>query len=79
MRIVCQITIRAVVVFVLMGQRVVHLPAGPTIANCLKKLPGSTPVLDHLFVRGMRPGANGVVRTTTASDHYPIWAVFYFE
>jgi len=54
-----------------------RLPAGPTIANRLKKLPGSTPVLDHLYYRGMRPVATGVVRDAAASDHYPVWAVFY--
>ena len=36
------------------------------------------PVLDHLFVRDLVPGSRGVVEGATASDHYPIWAVFDF-
>jgi endonuclease/exonuclease/phosphatase family metal-dependent hydrolase len=32
-------------------------------------------VLDHVLVRGLAAGARGVVRTATASDHYPVWAV----
>ncbi len=59
-----------------LGQTVVRLPAGPTIGNRFKKLPGSVPVLDHFFCRGLTPGATGVAREPTASDHYPIWAVF---
>ena len=55
--------------------KAVRLPAGPTIANKYKKLPGSVPVLDHFFCREFTPGSRGVVRETLASDHYPIWAV----
>ncbi len=62
-----------------LGLTAVHLPAGPTIRNRFKKLPGTTPVLDHLFCRGLVPGATGVARETTASDHYPVWAVFTLE
>ena len=52
-----------------------RLPPGPTIANRFKKLPGSESVLDHVMVRGLAAGSRGVDRTTTASDHYPVWAV----
>jgi len=62
-----------------LGLATVRLPAGPTISNRYKKLPGSTPVLDHFFCHGLAPMATGVVRHTTASDHYPIWAVFRLE
>lgn len=53
----------------------VRLPAGPTVASGLGRLTGQQLVLDHILVRGLEAGARGVVRTTTASDHYPIWAV----
>ena len=52
-----------------------RLPPGPTVANRYKKLPGSETVLDHVLVRGLAAGSRGVERTTTASDHYPVWAV----
>lgn len=52
-----------------------RLPPGPTIINRQLKLPGHAAVLDHLLVRDLQPGARGVVRTATASDHYPVWAV----
>jgi endonuclease/exonuclease/phosphatase family metal-dependent hydrolase len=55
--------------------KMVRLPEGPTIANKYKKIPGSVPVLDHFFCKGIEPGSRGVVRETLASDHYPIWAV----
>lgn len=61
------------------GLGAVRLPPGPTIRNRYRKLPGSTPVLDHLFVRGLTRGAAGVARQTKASDHYPVWAVFGLE
>lgn len=57
------------------GFALLRLPPGPTIANRLKKLPGSTPVLDHLLLRGLAAGSRGVVRGAAASDHYPVWAV----
>jgi len=53
----------------------VRLPKGPTIANKYKKVPGSQPVLDHIFYKEFEPGSSGVARETLASDHYPIWAV----
>jgi endonuclease/exonuclease/phosphatase family metal-dependent hydrolase len=53
----------------------VRLPEGPTIANKYKKVPGSVPVLDHIFCKEFVPGSRGVARETLASDHYPIWAV----
>jgi endonuclease/exonuclease/phosphatase family metal-dependent hydrolase len=59
-----------------LGQHAVRLPDGPTISNRFKKLPGSVPVLDHFFCRGLTPGATGIATEATASDHYPIWAVF---
>jgi len=62
-----------------LGQTTVRLPDGPTIRNRFKKLPGSVPVLDHLFCRGLTAGVTGVERQTTASDHYPIWAVFHLQ
>lgn len=58
------------------GYRHLRLPPGPTIANRYKRFPGSTPVLDHIFHRGLTPGSRGVARETLASDHYPVWAVF---
>lgn len=57
------------------GFRHLWLPPGPTIANRLLKLPGQAAVLDHVLVRDLEAGARGVVRTATASDHYPVWAV----
>ena len=62
-----------------LGLKSARLPAGPTISNRFKKLPGSTPVLDHFFSHGLTATDTGVVRSATASDHYPIWAVFRFE
>lgn len=53
----------------------VRLPAGPTIANKYKKMPGSEPVLDHFFYKEFEAGSRGVAHETTASDHYPIWVV----
>ena len=53
----------------------VRLPAGPTISSSLRKLSGQQFALDHILLRGLEAGARGVVRTTTASDHYPVWAV----
>jgi len=53
----------------------VRLPPGPTIRNKFKKLPGSVPVLDHFFCRDFVEGSRGIADGTTASDHYPIWAV----
>ena len=53
----------------------VRLPEGPTIANKYKKVPGTDPVLDHLFYKEFTAGASGVARQTTASDHYPLWVV----
>ena len=53
----------------------VRLPPGPTIANKYKKVPGSVPVLDHIFCKEFVPGSRGVATETLASDHYPIWAV----
>jgi endonuclease/exonuclease/phosphatase family metal-dependent hydrolase len=55
--------------------KTVRLPDGPTIANKYKKIPGSVPVLDHIFCKDFEPGSRGVARQTLASDHYPIWAV----
>ncbi|MBE0566016.1 MAG: endonuclease/exonuclease/phosphatase family protein [Krumholzibacteria bacterium] len=57
------------------GFRHLWLPPGPTIANRYLKLPGQAAVLDHVLVRDLEAGARGVVRTATASDHYPVWAV----
>ena len=53
----------------------VRLPEGPTIANKIKKVPGSVPVLDHIFVKDFTAGSRGIASETTASDHYPVWAV----
>jgi endonuclease/exonuclease/phosphatase family metal-dependent hydrolase len=53
----------------------VRLPEGPTIANKYKKVPGSTPVLDHFFCKEFVAGSRGVARSALASDHYPIWTV----
>ncbi len=59
-----------------LGFRRVRLPEGPTIANKVKKFPGSESVLDHVFTRGLTAGSRGVARATQASDHYPVWVVF---
>jgi endonuclease/exonuclease/phosphatase family metal-dependent hydrolase len=40
---------------------------------------GAEPDLDHFFHRGLELRRNGVVASATASDHYPIWAVFEWE
>jgi endonuclease/exonuclease/phosphatase family metal-dependent hydrolase len=32
--------------------------------------------LDHLFTKGLRVQASGVVKKARASDHFPLWAVF---
>ena len=53
----------------------VRLPDGPTIANKIKKFPGSVPVLDHIFVKDFTAGSRGIASETTASDHYPIWVM----
>ena len=53
----------------------VRLPEGPTIANKIKRFPGSVPVLDHIFVRDFIAGSRGIASETTASDHYPVWAM----
>ncbi|MCP4572535.1 MAG: endonuclease [bacterium] len=53
----------------------VHLPAGPTVTKFLGEMAGRELVLDHVLVRDLEAGARGVVRTTTASDHFPVWAV----
>ncbi len=55
--------------------KTVRLPAGPTISNKYKKMPGSESVLDHIFCKDFEPGSRGVAREALASDHYPIWAV----
>jgi endonuclease/exonuclease/phosphatase family metal-dependent hydrolase len=53
----------------------VRLPEGPTIVNKIKRIPGSVSVLDHFFVKDFTAGSRGIASETTASDHYPIWAV----
>jgi len=58
------------------GYRHLKLPKGPTIVNRYKKFPGSASVLDHVIFRGLEEGSRGVVRTTLASDHFPVWATF---
>jgi endonuclease/exonuclease/phosphatase family metal-dependent hydrolase len=60
-----------------LGMKTVRLPEGPTIANKYKKIPGSVPVLDHIFFKDMTAGASGIADETTASDHYPIWTVLH--
>ncbi len=55
--------------------KTIRLPAGPTISNKYKKLPGSESVLDHIFCKEFEPGSRGVARETLASDHYPVWAM----
>lgn len=52
-----------------------RLPGGATYAAGHRRLPAGGMVLDHVLVRGLAAGARGVVRTATASDHYPVWAV----
>jgi len=61
-----------------LGMKAVRLPDGPTISNRYKKIPGSVPVLDHLFIKDMTAGASGIVEEAAASDHYPVWAVLHF-
>jgi endonuclease/exonuclease/phosphatase (EEP) superfamily protein YafD len=57
--------------------RQVRLPAGATAeGKAMYGLVAGDLVLDHLFYRGLRPGASGIARHITASDHYPVWTVF---
>lgn len=35
--------------------------------------------LDHVYGRGVRSVRGGVIRDTTASDHYPVWVDFAFS
>ncbi len=61
-----------------LGLDAVRLPPGPTIRNKYKKMPGSVPVLDHLFSLGLDAGSRGIADQAVSSDHLPIWAVFAF-
>jgi len=58
------------------GFRRLRLPPGGTVGNRYRKVPGQDLVMDHLFYRGLTAGRRGVVRSATASDHWPIWGVF---
>lgn len=40
---------------------------------------GLSAPLDHLFSRGLTAGSAGVATGTTASDHFPVWAVLGWE
>jgi len=62
------------------GLREARLPHGPTALG-KGRLNRFFPdlELDHLFVRGLTARATGIARHVTASDHYPVWAVFTWE
>jgi len=51
------------------GEPTAHIPGW-------QKALGAEPDLDHFFHSGIELRRNGVVASATASDHYPIWAVF---
>lgn len=53
----------------------VRLPVGPTVQSRLGALSRQELVLDHVLLRDLEAGARGVVRSTTASDHLPVWVV----
>lgn len=45
------------------------MDAGPSFRRAGREVP-----LDHLFVAGLAPKVVGVVPSTAASDHFPLWA-----
>jgi endonuclease/exonuclease/phosphatase family metal-dependent hydrolase len=49
-------------------------PAGCTVRWHWGRLLGARCELDHIFLRGLAPGAHGVASEAAASDHLPIWA-----
>jgi len=50
-----------------------HVSAG---AGATLRRGGREFTLDHVFARGLRPTARGVVRGLSASDHRPLWVRF---
>jgi len=58
------------------GLREVRLPAGKTVRSRSLDLLGQEAVFDHIFYRGLEPLRSGIAHEFTASDHFPIWAVF---
>lgn len=59
--------------------RQVRLPKGATAKSRPVDLINYDLVLDHFFYRGLVAGHSGVAYDFTASDHYPIWSVFYWN
>lgn len=57
-------------IFALAGLERVSAGAGPSV-----EVAGVGIEADHLFARGFTPKDNGVYQNTTASDHFPVWAV----
>jgi endonuclease/exonuclease/phosphatase family metal-dependent hydrolase/uncharacterized membrane protein len=51
------------------GLRRITAHAGPTVA----KLGGKPTAADHVFVRGFRKLAVGIITEANASDHFPVW------
>lgn len=58
------------------GYREARLPAGRTASGGPLDWVGYDFVLDYIFSRDLQALETGIVRSTTASDHYPVWAVF---
>jgi endonuclease/exonuclease/phosphatase family metal-dependent hydrolase len=58
------------------GFQQVRLPDGKTARSRAMDFIDYDLVLDHFFYRGLVPAASGIGHEFTASDHYPIWAVF---
>jgi len=58
------------------GYQQARLPAGPTVRSQMGKLLGLELILDHIFYRQLDLLSCGVHKEATASDHFPIWAVF---
>jgi endonuclease/exonuclease/phosphatase family metal-dependent hydrolase len=50
-----------------------RLPAGPTVTHGGSWLLRDVPVLDHMFQRGLMPGATGLEKSFRSSDHLPVW------
>jgi endonuclease/exonuclease/phosphatase family metal-dependent hydrolase len=58
------------------GFRQVRLPEGQTARSGAMEFLDHDLVLDYFFYRGLKPSRSGIGNQFTASDHYPVWAVF---
>jgi endonuclease/exonuclease/phosphatase family metal-dependent hydrolase len=58
--------------------RQVRLPEGKTAQGGALDFFNHTLVLDHFFYRGLAWQRAGIADKYTASDHFPVWAVFRF-